>query len=898
MDIEKIKEEIQKIVSDFKINYQKHTKEGESNTETKLVEPLFKALGWDSNDFIKQERAYRGKKSGRADYVFYVGDKRVFFLEVKKVGIPLEKEADKQVISYALSKRIPFAISTNFEELKIFCVEQENATTQIFRVFKKPDDYITNLQNLLLLSKESFKENNILKEAENEGRLKKRVSINGVLLNDLVHIRKLIVDDIEKTYPSKYELNDREEIVQRIIDRLIFIRRCEDVSMNPDNLFLEEITHMQDNKAYPKLKEMFERYNQVYNSGLFAVGVDNDCDIIKVDGLIIKKLIGYLYESKDKSYVYNFDWIDADVLGQVYEQYLGKLLQQTKSGKSRLKDGQAHKKEQGIYYTPTYVVDYIVKNTLVELLINKKAKPSEIKVLDPASGSGSFLIKAFDYLYPALSLKEDINQRKLDSQGAYSIKTEILKKNLFGVDLDNKAVEITKLNLLLKASEKNRKLPEEVDLHIKHGNSLVDDENIDKFAFKWNDDFKEGTFDIIIGNPPYVFTRDVEFQSLFKDYVTKTYLNPAESISKSHARQSGKVNLYALFLVKAIRLLRNNGLFGFIIPNNILRTTTYDVIRKFILDNCKILKIVDLGAGVFEGVTASTIILILEKENDKNKRDKNKVSIYSDINNLSVKKEVEQKEFLDNTSYAFNITMGKEGKQFFENIEKDTTPLGEITIIHAGGIATGKNKKEMIENHPKNSKYKKMLEGKDIKPYYPEFANKYILYEKKLLYRARDESIFLSPEKLVTQRISGGLTPLVTSYDNQQFYTFNSTNTILPNSKEYPLKYILALLNSKLINWYYVNKFTNKSELTVNISKTFLEQLPIRIASENQKQTIIEMVDKMLSLSKRIFEIGNKTTSETKELNDKIDSLNKQINKEIYNLYKITDKEKEIIEAI
>jgi type I restriction-modification system DNA methylase subunit len=636
----------------------------------------------------------------------------------------------------------------------------------------------------------------------------------------------------------------------------------------------------------------------MYNSGLFAVGVDNDCDIIKIDGLIIKKLIGYLYESKDKQYIYNFDWIDADVLGQVYEQYLGNILLQSKSGKSRLKDGQVHKKEQGIYYTPTYVVDYIVRNTLVEALKNKKVNLEEIKVLDCACGSGSFLIKAFDYLYENLSLREESKQHKIDSQGMYSVKTEILKKNIYGVDLDNKAVEITKLNLLLKASEPNRKLPKEVDLHIKHGNSLVDDENIDKNAFDWKGDFQEGSFDILIGNPPYVFTRDVEFQGLFKDYVTKNYLNASESISKSHARQSGKVNLYSLFLIKGINLLKNHGLFGFIIPNNILRTTTYDIIRKFILNNCKILKIVDLGAGVFEGVTASTIILILEKENDKIKRDKNKVTIYPDINNLSDKKEVEQKGFLDNTSYAFNITLGKEGVGLFEEIEKDTRPLGEIATIHAGGIATGKNKKEMIENHPKNSKYKKMLEGKDIKPYYPEFANRYILYEKKLLYRARDESIFLSPEKLITQRISGGLTPLVISYDNQQFYTFNSTNTILLKDKSYPLKYILALLNSKLINWYYVNKFTNKSELTVNISKTFLEQLPIKIPFESQKQTIIEIVDKMLSLSKRLFEIGDKTTSETKELNDKIDSLNKEINKAVYQIYGLKDKDIESIEKI
>ena len=123
MDEAYTKEEIRSLVDDFKLNYQKHSKEYEANTETKLIEPLFAALGWTTKDFDKREKAHRGEKSGFADYAFKINDRIVFFLEVKKVGVPLEKEADKQVISYALSKRIPFAVSTNFEEMKIFCVE-------------------------------------------------------------------------------------------------------------------------------------------------------------------------------------------------------------------------------------------------------------------------------------------------------------------------------------------------------------------------------------------------------------------------------------------------------------------------------------------------------------------------------------------------------------------------------------------------------------------------------------------------------------------------------------------------------------------------------------------------------------------------------------------------------
>ena len=449
MDEQLAKKQIETLIADFKANYSQYKTEQEANTETKLIEPLFAALGWTKADFEKRARTRRENKKGFADYAFKVEGRTVFFLEAKRIGVSLDKEADKQVISYALSKRIPFAVSTNFEELRIFCVEQEDAINQVFRVFTKPEDYLAKFPNLMLLSKESFQKNLTLKEAEDEGRLRRRVSIDKTLLDDFMEIRKLIAQDIEKNYPKKYELNEKEEIVQRIIDRLIFIRRCEDIEINPEDLYLQEIRHMPDNKSYTRLKEIFSKYNEIYNSGLFAIGKDNDIDSIKIDGTIIKSLIGYLYESNDKQFIYNFDWINADVLGQVYEQYLGIVLAQTKSGKAKLQDGQAHRKEQGIYYTPTYVVDYIVRNTILDAIKIKKKVNTEIKVLDIACGSGSFLIKAFDYLYDIFSLNPDSKQNMLDSQGRYSIKTQILKRNVFGVDLDNKAVEITRLNLLL-----------------------------------------------------------------------------------------------------------------------------------------------------------------------------------------------------------------------------------------------------------------------------------------------------------------------------------------------------------------------------------------------------------------------------------------------------------------
>jgi len=196
------------------------------------------------------------------------------------------------------------------------------------------------------------------------------------------------------------------------------------------------------------------------------------------------------------------------------------------------------------------------------------------------------------------------------------------------------------------------------------------------------------------------------------------------------------------------------------------------------------------------------------------------------------------------------------------------------------------------------------LEGKDIKPFFPVFAERYILYEKRLLYRAREEYIFLSPEKLITQRISGGLKPLVTSYDNNKYYTFNSTNTILSKDKDYSLKYLLALLNSRVINWYYVSKFTNKSNLTVNISKTFLEKIPIKKISPEEQKSLIEKSDFMIEKNKQFYETKNKFIKLIKykfnldKISRKLESfykLNfKEFVDEIQNKDKIMNIEKEV----
>jgi type I restriction-modification system DNA methylase subunit len=877
-----VKNNIRKLIDDFNANYQQYKRESEASVETKLIEPLFKLLGWTEKDFRKQEKAGRDGRTGHADYAFYLEDKIVFFLEVKRVGIPLEKEADKQVISYALSKRVPFAVSTNFEELKIFCVEQENAINNIFRAVKQPADYVNNFQDISFLSKESFEQGLTLKKAESEGRLKRRVSIDRSLLEDLMHMRSLIASDIEKSYPGKYEINEKDEIIQRIIDRLIFIRRCEDTGINPENLTLKEVQNLPENKAYPKLKEIFKRYNDVYNSGLFAIAKDNDCDKITINGVIIKKLAQYLYESKDEKYIYNFDWIDADVLGQVYEQYLGKLLSQTKSGKAKLTNGQAHRKEQGIYYTPTYIVDYIVKNTVGELVKNKKIRAKDLKILDPACGSGSFLIKAFDYLYNNLSSSKDSKQYRIDSQGKYSIKTEILKNNIYGVDLDQKAVEITKLNLLLKAAEKNRRLPEEIDVHIKHGNSLIDDETFAGLdAFRWEEKFKEimdkGGFDVVIGNPPYV--RNTELPDHDKEFFTKKY----SSAYKQY-------DIYLLFFEIGLKLLKNKGYLGFITSNKFIASEYGQKLRDLILKQSRVVLLIDVSnLRIFKDASTYPVITILQKTKEEVYRKNNKIFFQKieDISDLYSNKNItviKQSKFMENEDNQLLEHKGNKKSDLIKKIEKNCFKIKNLFLCQRG---SPKNKIKIFDSKTRESL--SCIISRDVNRYCPKVSEKIFVISDL-------QNKIISKEKILLPRT---VLSLKAAYETGNNFIMDRIYYLIPKDEiKINLKFVTGILNSKLMDFYYKIGFgtTHVGGGYLDLRGIQIVELPIKQIPESQQQPLIRLVDKMIYLNKRSNEIGDKKTSESAKIEEEIRNTDNQIDELVYKLYGLTKEEITIVE--
>jgi len=397
-----------------------------------------------------------------------------------------------------------------------------------------------------------------------------------------------------------------------------------------------------------------------------------------------------------------------------------------------------------------------------------------------------------------------------------------------------------------------------------------------------------GGFDIVIANPPYIFTRDGGFGIDIKKHIYDKFLKHLSGSQTGHAKQSGKINLYAIFILQSVSLLKDKGHLSYILPNTLLRATTYDVIRKYILDNTKIINITDLSSGVFENVTASVVLLFLQNSCAGSN---NKILISEGLPTKSENKisPMKQDNFYRNISYAFNIFSDKGSDAIVNKAIRQGQRLDVFVDILAGGIATGPGKKNYISDTPLSLLHKPLIEGKDVKKYCVTFNNKYILYDRKKLYRAREESLFLKKEKLITQRIGGGKCPLIVAYDDNQYYTFNSTNSIfLKKGVSMPLKYILALLNSKLLNWFYTVQFTNKSSLTVNISKTFLEQLPI-VDSDN-KNELVSLVDDILKITNSQDYLINTD----KRL--KVEVIERQIDLLVYNLYDLTKAEIKTVE--
>jgi type I restriction-modification system DNA methylase subunit len=610
------------------------------------------------------------------------------------------------------------------------------------------------------------------------------------------------------------------------------------------------------------LKEVFAYFGKSYNSKIFAGHL---CDDLEIDNSVLHEIIEGLYHTRDNAVFYDFSAIDADVLGTIYEQYLGHILKKTEK-RATLKENHVHKKEQGIYYTPTRIVDYIVRNALGELLKGKNVNVEHIRVLDPACGSGSFLIKAFDVLDEYRRNSEEYYQTQLDTTGTgstYSRKLAILTNSIFGVDLDKQAVEIAQLNLLLKIAEKGHRLPL-LEQNIRIGNSLIEDEELagDR-AFNWKEKFKqameEGGFDLIVGNPPYYNIKsDSELRKL-EDYKLLS---------------NGVVNASALFVKRSIDLLKPNGYLGFIIPKSFAYVDSWKPLRDFIYQNTQLIKIADVSRA-FEEVLLEQVIIVVRKQKAKLSKLVDVVSEFDSPNQRIDR--VEYGSIIASNSIVLSSSTRE--KHLSEKMRQCCVMLGEISENFRGIGA-----QQFVTKAVSDSE--RILSGKEIQRYSVTNYNSYFILKENLSLFNKAEK--LRQPKIMCQNIVAHIKnhiKITAAFDENGTLNLDTVNNIIVKDSRFLPKYILALLNSKLISYYTYSFIYSKAIRTMHFDGNYSGKIPVKEISPENQRAFEGMVNRLISLSSKLSKTGVKETDETQRTRNEIDSLQKDLDNRIYELY-------------
>jgi len=889
MDKEEAKEKIKALVKDFSEIPKQHLDSmPEEDIKFQFIEPLFEALGWERKEISKETRILKG----RADYILKLGNQEVLVIEAKKTNVALMEEEGRQAVSYAYHRKVKFAVLTNFKEIRVYhalsnikAIDRNllRVNNDYFRFYS--GDFIEKFDTLWLLSKESFEKGEINKllSAKDE---KVNKPIDESILEDLLEIRRHLSTELKskKNYLTQEKI---DEIVQLLIDRLIFIRSVEDRGLEPQNflLGLDNDVRTQGVKLqlFPYLLEKFDDFNKRYDSRLFEPNLLEKEGSFSDD--VLHKVIRALYfGSEDNQARYMFDEIPGDLLGSIYEQYLGTILKGTEK-RVKLDSESGKRKKMGIYYTPSYIVDYIVKNTIGEYIKDKKVDEIlEVKIVDPACGSGSFLIRAFQEVCDRI--EEKLNKGEVGSKLLFKSKgkierlnlgqkIEILRNCIHGVDLDEKAVEIARLNLLLKLLEgegqdtKKMLLPH-LENNIKCGNSLIDNPKVSDRAFNWHaqfpDVFKSGGFDVVVGNPPY------GAELLEKD---------REMLEKKFSL--GNTDTACLFMALAIDLVKKEGINGFIIPKPFVYSSTWNGIRQKLLSG--LIEVVDCGK-VWKEVKLEQVIYFYNRNGAEKiyrscVRENQEIKCVGNIN----------KETFQEFGFLLNGISDKELK-LGRKIKSAGRSLNNFVINQRGAIY----QKEVTD---KRSDFK-VLGGAQIGRYsIHQDIKGYIL--KKVI---NDKKAYIKENSILVQRLVAHIenpidhikitASLSKDLKISEFIIVDTINQ-LQNRGDVSSEYLIAIINSKLTNWYAYRFIFGKAIRTMQFDNPVTERIIAPKVSSSQEKRIIELVNQMLELQKKYHD-EKVAGGEKERLKQQIDNTDYEIDEEVYKLYGINEEEKKIIE--
>ncbi len=839
-------------------------------------------------------REFKNQTDGKkADGAILKEGNAIAVIELKSTQTKDLKSITQQAFNYKNNQpHCQYVITSNFQKLR-FYIDYANEYEE-FDLFHL--DKATFALLYLILNKDNLL-NGLPKQIKEETKSHED-NISEQFYKDYSQFKQEIFANLTQNNPQFDQLLLFKKS-QKFLDRLLFILFAEDTGLLPPNSIATEIENwetLQKLNAYDALSNrlnlFFQHLNKgyhssnydipAYNGGLFAS--DKILDKLNIDDRILKdnllKLAAYNFNTK----------LDVNILGQIFEHSLNDLEEITAKieGKATTKENTKRKKD-GIFYTPKYITQYIVENTLGTLCAEKRqqlnlvdiefdesywrkdtslsAKGKELfktleayknwlltlKILDPACGSGAFLNQALNFL---IAEHQEIDNIIADLTHAmpkfYDTDKMILENNIYGVDINEESVEIAQLSLWLRTAKKGRKLSN-LSRNIKCGNSLIDDPAIagDK-AFDWNKAFpkimQKGGFDIVIGNPPYVSIQGIDWD--LRRYFECTY----QSANR-------RFDLYSLFIEKAIFLNKIKGLLSFIVPGKFLNNLQFATTREMLCKKGSV-KVANIDDKVFSEAHVNSVIIINYHSLGSNTQYQYK-SVNLDIRSETELSQINIEHLLQDKNKTFRLETNTKLDNLILKMRKDTKPVSEIGEVK-DGIVAGGIKDVLFLIKQKDEHCKKLYFGKHLSRYSIMDTHVWVNYKPQEMMQIeverkghkrpglwmRDEKIFIR-DKILTRFVGK---EIIAYYDNtKRYYEHTLHSTYIKNEKCH-VKYVLSLFNSKLFTFYYQKTNSKGGNIFPQIRISSIEKLPIKEISKKAQQPFIEKANLMLGLNKALQE--------------------------------------------
>ncbi|MGE4396489.1 MAG: Eco57I restriction-modification methylase domain-containing protein [Sulfurimonas sp.] len=945
-----------------KVEFVKSVKE-EKYQDGFLHDIFEESLGYTLDSTNPQEfNLEREKKnetdSKKADGVIYVDGEVIGIVELKDQKSKNLDAIEAQAFNYHNShSNSKYVIISNFDELR-FYIDKKTAYEK-FNLFYLTYEEFKKLH--LLLSYESIKEGLPLKLKEKSANFELQISKE--LYKDFSLFRTHLFENIVKN--NSLEKSTLLRLTQRLCDRIIFMLFAEDRGLLRHNTIKEirEEFRAQKFTSYA-LYDIYKFYFNAINEGNEKLGIPKyNGGLFAKDELLDSLIIDDTYLDMEAQKLSDYDFmsdVSVNILGHIFEQSLTDLeelqanIEHTDFDKKKSK-----RKKDGVFYTPEYITRYIVENTLGrlceekrellqiggEILIpsnTKKLKKAEqthkqniltyrewltnLKILDPACGSGAFLNQALEFLINEHTLVRDMLLPFEDLTLGYEIEKEILEHNLYGVDINEDAVEIAKLSLWLRTAHRGRELTSLAE-KIVCANSL------------FNMPFEEGSFDVVIGNPPYFNIQTLGAKSPIAEAIQNRYKEIWQD----------KSDILFYFIALAIKMTKNR--VGFIVSNAFMFSDKAQKLRNYILENSTVSKITNFEQYmVFEDASVTTAIVELDKTklNQKtiayNFKDKNyaQSDIYEILNNESKYFEVQLRT---NSVYAL---VDNKIDLLNQKIDKNYPKLNEVFKVGKGMETAANNVfqfKEYPVKFPKEF-VKKRMSGEIIKKYAIDKTKEYLLYFEDIeTFEELPQSIqnhLLENRKFLENRaqIKRSSTSswwkytfpmhkefysknkLWCSYrakenifcfdDTAEYIGFTNTTVIFDTNESLDLKYLLALLNSKILNFRYKSIGKQTGSGVYEYFENGVGKLPIPEIDKEKQKPFIKLVDEILEAKQKIkeykilldeavktdnFDREIKLKKEVENLENLCIRNEKTIDEMVYKLYDLSEDEIRIVEG-